>query len=299
MFGYIIINKHEMKFREFDMYRSWYCGFCQELKKAYGKTGQMTLSYDLTFLILLLTSLYEPETEAGLCKCVAHPFEKHPTRTNKFSRYAADMNLLLSYYKCEDDWLDEKKVTKRALSVMLKKKVTKIREKYPRKAELIADRLKRIHQCEKAGSHGGIKDSGHGACADRVDEIAGYFGDIMAEIFAWRQDEWQQDLGRMGFFMGKFIYLMDAYEDVEKDEKEGAFNPLLPFCHTEGFEERCESMLTMMMADCSRVFEKLPLIEYVEILRNILYSGVWCRYEMVKSRRAKAAEKSLKKSDRK
>lgn len=311
MFGYIIINKQEMKFREFDLYRSWYCGFCQELKAAYGKAGQMTLSYDLTFLILLLTSLYEPETVEGLCKCAAHPFEKHPTRTNEFSRYAADMNLLLSYYKCVDDWLDEKKVTKRAFSSMLKKKVAKIRSKYPKKAGLIADRLNRIHQCEKASGQSADKCKGKGSrtgkakakpgdktvLSGNVDEIAGYFGDIMAEIFAWRKDEWEQDLRRMGFFMGKFIYLMDAYEDVEKDEKEGAFNPLLPFYHTEGFEERCETMLTMMMADCSRVFEKLPLIEYVEILRNILYSGVWCRYEMVKGRRAKAVEKRLKKSD--
>ena len=62
MFGYIIVNKQEMKFKEFDLYNSYYCGFCQELKRRYGKSGQLTLSYDLTFLILLLTSLYEPET---------------------------------------------------------------------------------------------------------------------------------------------------------------------------------------------------------------------------------------------
>ena len=89
----------------------------------------------------------------------------------------------------------------------------------------------------------------------------------------------------MGFYLGKFIYLMDAYEDVEKDEKSGNYNPFAKLFHTEEFEQTCEKILTMMMAECSRAFEKLPLLEYTEILRNILYSGVWCRYEMIKQKR--------------
>lgn len=54
MFGYVIVNKQEMKFRDFDLYQSYYCGFCQELKKRYGMKGQITVTYDMTFLILLL-----------------------------------------------------------------------------------------------------------------------------------------------------------------------------------------------------------------------------------------------------
>jgi len=279
MFGYIIINKQEMKFKEFDIYRAYYCGFCQELKKYYGKTGQLTLSYDLTFLIMLLTSLYECDTKVDSCKCIAHPFEKHPTRINEFSQYAADMNLLLSYYKCEDDWLDERKVTKKAMSVMIKKKVEAIGTKYPQKAEMMRERLTRIQACERAAS-------------DNIDEVAGYFGDIMAEIFAVYQDEWEKELRRIGFFLGKFIYLMDAYEDIEKDEKSGNYNPFLRLYHKENFEEKCEQILTMMMAECSKAFEKLPLIEHIEILRNIVYSGVWCRYEMVRAKRNEKMTKS-------
>lgn len=280
MFGYIIVNKQEMKFKEFDIYQSYYCGFCQELKRSYGKRGQLTLSYDLTFLILLLTSLYETGTALELCRCIAHPFEKHPARINEFSRYAADMNLLLSYYKCEDDWLDDRKITKKAFSGLLKSRVESIRTKYPKKAELIFDRLEKIHQLEQHKSND-------------IDGLAGCFGDIMAEIFAFREDEWEAELRRIGFFMGKFIYLMDAYEDVEKDEKDGNFNPLSGLFHTEAFEETCEGILTMMMAECSKAFEKLPLLEYTEILRNILYSGVWCRYEMIKIKRQKAIDEAI------
>ena len=96
MFGYIAINKAEMKFKDFDVYHSYYCGLCKRLKERYGRRGQMTLSYDMTFLILLLTGLYEPETRVETVNCIAHPLEKHTARTNEFTDYAAAVNLLLT-----------------------------------------------------------------------------------------------------------------------------------------------------------------------------------------------------------
>ncbi|EOS42882.1 hypothetical protein C810_04209 [Lachnospiraceae bacterium A2] len=272
MFGYIIVNKPELKFKEFDLYQSYYCGLCKTLKDQFGRKGQLTLSYDMAFVVLLLTSLYEPETEAGSRKCLAHPFVEHPTRINRFTRYGADMNLLLSYYKCLDDWEDERKVTKKALASSLKKKCRGIAGAYPGKAAVFQKNLKEIRRCEMEN------------CRD-MDEVSGYFGEMMGEVFAWKKDEWEPDLRRMGFFMGKFIYLMDGYEDVEKDQKTGNYNLFLNDFGTEGFEGKAERILSMMMAECSRAFERLPIVENTEILRNILYSGVWCRYEYVKKNR--------------
>lgn len=272
MFGYINVNKPEMKLKELDLYQSYYCGLCKTLKSQFGRKGQLTLSYDMTFVILLLTSLYEPETEVSSQGCMAHPLRKHPTRINQFTRYGADMNLLLSYYKCLDDWEDERKVTKKVIASFLKKKCRRIAEAYPKKASVFRKNLEQIHQCEKENSR-------------NLDEVSGYFGRIMEEIFVWRKDEWEADLRRMGFFMGKFIYLMDAYEDVEKDCSTGNYNPFLEEFQTEGFEKKIEMVLSMMMAECSRAFERLPIVENTEILRNILYSGVWCRYEYVKKNR--------------
>lgn len=278
MFGYIIVNKQEMKFREFDCYQSYYCGLCQNLKERYGRSGQITLSYDMTFVVMLLSSLYEPETAEGSCKCIAHPLEAHPTRQNQFTDYAADMNILFSYYKSLDDWTDEKKLSGKTEAAFLKKKNDRITQKYPHKAERIYTLLERIHLYEKAGER-------------NVDLASGCFGEIMAEIFAWRQDEWEAELKKMGFFLGKFIYLMDAYEDMEKDAKSGNYNVFLyqkeKAESEEEFEKSAYTILNMMMAECCRAFEKLPIIENVEILRNILYSGVWCRYEMVRKKREK------------
>lgn len=281
MFGYVVINKQELKFREFDVYRSYYCGLCRELKRAYGACGQMTLSYDLTFLVLLLTSLYGEEAEAGECRCGAHPLSPQPIRRNRFTAYGADMNLLLFYYKCQDDWKDEQRLSRKALGGLLKGKAERIKERYPQKARVIKEHLDAIQGCEARGSR-------------NLDEASGFFGDIMGEVFVFQQDEWEGELRRMGFFLGKFVYLMDAYEDVKKDTKEGNYNPFGEWYQEPQFEDECNRILTMMMAECSMSFERLPLIEYTEILRNILYSGVWCRYEQIRAKRREEAEKGIK-----
>jgi len=272
MFGYIIINKAEMKFREFDVYHSYYCGICRDLKRKYGVWGQISLSYDMTFLAMLLTGLYEPQTRAGSCKCIAHPFEKHGTRNNVFTEYAADMNALFAYYKCRDDWEDERKLHKLIYGRVLEGKTGKLKENYKDKLKKISLLMQNFTDAEQSRN------------AD-IDTMSGLFGQVMAELVTPKEDEWAENLRAFGFFLGKFIYLCDAYEDVEKDIKKGTFNPLQSKYERPDFEEECNSILMMMMSECCREFEKLPILENVEILRNILYSGVWCRYEAVHEKR--------------
>ena len=126
--------------------------------------------------------------------------------------------------------------------------------------------------------------------------MAGLFGKIMAEIFAYKQDEWETSLRKLGFFLGKFIYLMDAFEDIDDDLANGCYNPLREVCGRADFNNYCKQILTMMIAECSREFEKLPILTHAEILRNILYSGVWSRYEAVCQKRTQKAEESMKTS---
>ena len=272
MFGYIIVNKDEMKFKEFDIYHSYYCGLCRSLKERYGAAGQMSLSYDMTFLLMLLSSLYEPETEESECRCIAHPFEKHLTRRNLLTDYIADMNVLFTCYKCRDDWEDEKKLTKLVYGKFLEGKSKKMQELYAGKVRKISLLMQNYSEAEEAGK-------------EDIDTMAGLFGKVMAEIVACREDEWSENLRRFGFYLGKFIYLMDAYEDVEEDIKKGNYNPLKKKYEQPDFEEECRVILTMMMSECCKEFEKLPILENAEILRNILYSGVWCRYEAVREKR--------------
>lgn len=268
MFGYITINKPELKIKEFDAYMAYYCGLCNALKKRCGFSGRLSLSYDLTFLAMILTGLYDGRTEDLPCKCPFHPFEKRRRKENRFLYYTADMNLLLAYYKCRDDWADEKKITEALYGKSLYKPYKEVKKRYPQKVEVIEKLLNTLSRAEEAG-------------VDDIDFLSGCFGKILSEVFACRKDEWEEGLRATGFMLGRFIYIMDAYEDLEKDIKEGNFNPFKKKAGNPGFDEWVRDILTVAASSCAEAFEKLPIIENAEILRNILYSGIWAGYEKV------------------
>lgn len=261
MFGYVVVNQPELKFKEFDIYKGYYCGLCRSLRKRHGIVGQLTLTYDMTFLAILLSALYEPELTDETHRCIAHPAKKRRMITSRYTDYVADMNVLLSYYKAQDDWKDDRNVLKLAFSKMIKTKSSDYKEK----ADAIASLLTELGTREKENE-------------TNIDIMAGIFGKIMALLFVPEKDQWSPSLERMGFFLGKFIYILDAYDDLEGDIKKNRYNPFKFICTEPGFDDRIKSMLTMMMAECSREFEILPIIENANLLRNILYAGVWSVY---------------------
>lgn len=279
MFGYIVIHKPELKVREYEAYEASYCGLCRSLKRRHGRLGQMTLSFDMAFLAILLTGLYEPKTRTENRRCPAHPVHRHPYRENIFYDYAADMNVVLTYYKCLDDWQDDHEYSRLVYAGFLKGRMKKLKKQYGPKISRIGALLLKLRDYEEKN----ICD---------IDKTAGLFGEIMAELFVYRKDEWEQRLRRMGFFFGKFIYLMDAYEDVEEDLEKGRYNPFAELYKEEDFEEKCGMFLKMMVAEASRSFESLPVLEDAGILRNILYAGVWTRYGQVRRRRKEIKKES-------
>ncbi len=294
MFGYVTINKPEIRFKDYDMYRAYYCGLCRDLAVRYGFFGRMTLGYDMAFLILLLTGLYDTEESEEIRRCAAHPLRKHRERRSEFTEYAADMNLLLFYHKCFDDWKDERKLSRRIYAAVISRRVKYIEENYRKKAEVVRECLSDLSEAEK-NAYCVLKwDAPHAKRHEtrdktlewtEIDETAGLFGQILAEIFAYRDDVWADTLRRIGFYLGKFIYLMDAYEDIEEDIEQGRFNPLSGLYGTADFDERCASILKMMIAECADSFERLPVVDHMEILRNILYAGVWTRFDTILQKR--------------
>ena len=280
MFGYIYVNEQELKLKEYAAYRSFYCGLCRNLHRRYGRAAQMMLNYDLTFLALLLTGLYEPQTEEAEHRCIPHPVRRHLMAANEAIDYAADMCVMLSWQKLKDDWDDEKKVTRRAAAAFLHPAYRKLSLLYPRQSKAIEENILALRRAE------------HQKCRE-IDAVAGLTGHFLAEIFVWKEDIWAEDLRTMGFYLGKFIYLMDALEDIDKDRKTGNYNIFSgcgPIWGTPK-ESEIESMLMDMMAQASRAFERLPVLEHAEIIRNILYSGVWCKYAAMRDYAAGKKEK--------
>ena len=272
MFGYIIVNPQELKLKEYDIYRAYYCGLCEALHERHGRVGQMTLSYDTTFLALLLSGLYEAEETESENRCIIHPLKKHRSLRTELTNYAADMTILLAYYSSLDDWSDEHKLRKLVLSKLLGSRERKLERSLEEKASLMTGYLTELHGYEAAKE-------------ENIDLPSGAFGNLLSEVFAVYDDEWTAALKHIGFYLGKFIYIMDAYDDLSADEKSGNYNPLLSHAGEPDFDERIKGILTMMMSECAQTFETLPVLRHLEVLRNILYSGVWTRYNAARKKR--------------
>lgn len=272
MFGYVTVNKEELKIKDFNFYQSCYCGLCRTLKKRHGIAAPLTLSYDMTFVVLLLSALYEDSFQTGTAHCIVHPAKKHTTRQNKWSDYAADMTILMAYHNLKDDWQDEKKVNRLALANILKKQYKKVARLYPKQTKAIEEYMKQTAESEAKKDYD-------------LDRVSGYTGELLGTLIAKEDDIWHDVLYQVGFYLGKFIYLMDAFDDLETDRKKNNFNILLPLSNKKDFEAFIENTLIMMMAECSKNFELLPILQYTDILRNILYSGVWSKYALIKKKK--------------
>lgn len=285
MFGYVTIDKPELKVKEFYRYKSYYCGLCRTLKEEYGFRGRMTLSYDMAFLVLFLTSLYETPTKELQSHCPLHPVKKIPILQNEISEYGAKMNILLVYFKCEDDWKDDKSLKGIAGMHLFRKKAKELCKEYKRQAQVIQKQLKALASYEEKQE-------------ENLDLAAGAFGKLMAELFVYKEDMWEQELRNFGFYLGKFIYIMDAYDDLEEDLKTGSYNPLKAVKKNSkddnDYENTVQQILVMMMAEATAAFEKLPILWDSEILRNILYSGVWAKYNKKQKEKQEKQERDGK-----
>ncbi|MBQ8537144.1 MAG: hypothetical protein IJ461_07075 [Clostridia bacterium] len=274
MFGYVNINGKALSEEAYRRYRSFYCGLCLTLKNRHGTAGRLTLSYDLTFLAMILSGLYELEETRLEQRCPVHPAKKQAFTVTQVMDYCADMNVLLAYYKALDDWKDDRSLTAKGLMGRLEKPFEKVQAAYPNKCRLVKECLQKIQQVEE--SH-----------QSPLDTLCNLTGQMLGEIYAWQQDHWEGDLRRMGEGLGRFIYLMDAYDDLREDEKKGRYNPLLAYRQQPDFETLVKDGLTLMIAEGTDAFESLPILQDADIARNVLYAGVWSRYAMLQKKEKK------------
>jgi hypothetical protein len=179
------------------------------------------------------------------------------------------MNITLSYYQALDDWNDDKNTGAKNRSEALAQYLPAIRERWKRQCKVIGERLKELGEMERANEL-------------NPDLPMNCFGELLGEIFVWRGDDaYSVPLKAMGAALGRFIYLLDACNDLKADIKKQRYNPLVAQ-RSQDFTP----LLTMMMAECTAAFDTLPINRDGGILRNVLYSGVWQNYRKRKTEKA-------------
>ena len=150
---------------------------------------------------------------------------------------------------------------------------------YPRQCKAIEQNIQRLASLEKAH------------CSN-PDEVAACFGNLMAELFVYKEDNWQDTLRQVGSYLGRFIYFADAAIDYRNDEKQRKYNPFIEMKTGEDWD-RWEEYLVLSMGRCTDYFERLPLVQDKNLLDNILYSGIWLSYRQQQRGERKHGKRSL------
>ena len=268
MFGYIAPVLSVLTEEQKQRYRAVYCGVCHALMKRHGQTGRLSLSNDMTFLALLLSSLYEPESFLARSRCAVHPVKSHEYLSSPMIDYAADMNALLFFWKCEDQRMDDRSLRGKAGEALFRKPAEKVRSLWPEQAEGVEKALKALWEEESSS-------------APDPDRLCNLSGEMLGSVFVPKpSDTWSPVLRSVGNGLGRFIYWMDAWEDYDADIKKGRFNPLKGYHDRPDYESFCLETLELLVAEATESFEILPLEQDLDLLRNVLYSGVWQRYTL-------------------
>ena len=282
MFGYVMPVLSVLPDDRKQRYRAFYCGVCHALKQRHSQTGRLSLSNDMTFLALLLSSLYEPDTSSASSRCGIHPLKTHPWLSSPMIDYAADMNALLFFYKCRDQRMDDQSLRGKAGESLFRKSAEKVRSLWPVQAEGVENALTKLWEEEKKPS-------------PDPDRLCNLSGEMLGAVFVPKpEDLWSSLLRSVGDSLGRFIYWMDAWEDYDEDRRKGRFNPLVCYHDRPDYEEFCRETLEMLIAEGARSFEILPLEQDLDLLRNVLYSGVWQRYILLNEKKHRKEEEHAK-----
>jgi hypothetical protein len=284
MFGYITPEKPELKIKEFEIYRAFYCGVCKSIGRRHGQIKRMTLTYDAAFLAMLLCSILNIETKLEKERCIVHPAKKSFVTYNEIVDYSSDINIILAYNNIKDKWNDDKSKTALVGLAALNRAYKKLMLKYPAKCAIINKRLEELSILEKAK-------------CDSIDAAAEPFAKLMEEVLDYEKldDNSRQALRWMGYNLGKWIYLIDAFDDLEDDAKNSSYNPLLIHFKYNGTDicdfkhsirEQVEFTLLYCLGEASKAYQLLDAKENKGILENILYIGMLSRTDKILCQRS-------------
>lgn len=265
MFGTLIARTDLLDEERITRYKACYCGLCRSLRQRHGLSAGLTLNFDMSFLVLLLSSLYEPEEESGEEPCLVHPFRSRPWFRSGITDYAADMNVALGYLKCRDNWDDDGSLLSAGEGALLKRAYEAVCAAYPRQCGAMKDAIRALSELEKERR-------------ESPDEAAALFAALMGELFVLRPDRWESTLRAFGTELGRFIYILDACVDLKSDTIRNRFNP---FRRRYGLENEryFREILRMLLGGCLRHYDRLPLVQDKDLLDNILCAGVWAPFD--------------------
>ncbi len=214
MFGYIRADTPHLYIKDETLYKAMYCGLCKGIGEACGQTARMGLSYDITFLSVILHNILGVDVKIDKSHCLAHCIRARlMAETDDLTRKLGAFNTALVYYKYTDDIADGDRG--RGKRLWFKRGFARVKRDYPEIEKIVRENMALQAQTEKAG-------------VDSIDRAADATANMLAAFCDYALGEKATAATRQLFYsVGKWIYLIDALDDYDKDKKKGAYNPFL------------------------------------------------------------------------
>ncbi|MCT8975852.1 DUF5685 family protein [Clostridium sp. CX1] len=292
MFGYVTPCKMELKIKDYEKFKAYYCGLCRSIKTTIGNIPRAALNYDMTFLAILLDSLNDDIPIYSKKVCAMHGFRKKISIIdNQSLEYAAFCNTALSYYKFVDNINDDNSTKSKIFSLLFKRYLNKMSSNFRSHLNYIENTLNELYKIESNPQNRSI------------DEISHPFGELTGFILsAYRNDENKENLYWLGYNLGKWIYIIDGWDDLERDMRDKKFN-VINSCFNKGkksyiefskeIEDRIDFILGTSAAQCMYYLNKLPLKKNEDLLYNILQFGLLEKMDKVFKRGVCKNERSI------
>ena len=271
MFGYVRTVRGELRIREYEYYRASYCGLCRAMGKCTGQCSRMLLSYDFAYLANVRMTLAGVVPAFRKRRCLVHPLRKRVMmERNGELDFCAAASAILAFEKCRDNVADERGFARfkaRVSCLFLRGAYRRAKKRVPALAESVHAHLARLSALEKEKT-------------PSVDTVAAVFGDLLADVTAYGLEGANATVARkIGFETGRFIYVLDALDDLDKDVKKGRYNPFaLAYGSTLSAEDRegIKDALLCTLCDLEKAFDLMESDDSTrkEILNNILYLGM-------------------------
>lgn len=284
MFGYVRARWDTLPEEAAEAYKAVYCGLCRTMGKLYGQFSRLFLNYDLTLLAMLLMT--EGETLSTTCRaCPRHPFQGRPScKASQWLDIAAGESVVLTYWKLRDAVDDENffhSLGARVLSTFLRPAYRKAQKDVPSFDAHVTELLQELRELEAE------------ACSS-IDRTADCFARILCAAAPMSGDAGRDRvLAEFLYHLGRWIYLIDAVDDLPEDRQAGRYNPVL--ARFDGWTESDKNYLRKIMDHSlslmGAAFELLPPNVCTSAVENIVYSGLPAVEELVFSGHWREAQK--------
>lgn len=265
MFGYLQIHKDELKVKEYEAYKSVYCGLCKQLGRDYGFLTRLILSYDCTFYAILLMSLKRSCTGFSDGRCKFNPLKKckfADCKDNAYSKASA-LSVISAYYKVVDDIDDSgffKRIALKIAKPFFGRRQKKAARRFPEIEIIVSEMMKN----QKAAENDDLVT---------IDKAANPTAKMISDLAALEggNDLQKRVLSEFGYQIGRWVYLIDAADDYEKDKKSGNFNPFIKADIND--KDYINSVLSQSLARAYDAYNLLDIIDFKPIIDNMMLYG--------------------------